>query len=182
MTGRFFPRAVKGLVRTTLSDSFSTLPRLSILPIWFSLAGKYLIACARCTQISTAVRIAIEAACDVGRRHCGDHDCADGVGRAQNDGAAAVAARWRLRTRHFCHAYPPRVGWPLGPRRKRKVLVAHFHTAGLPPRDLGPMPGGPATVDGSSGGLPSTGSVLRAAACCGRRGRGRCAAMQIWTR
>ena len=65
MTGRFFPWAVKGLVRVTLSgtSSFSTLPRLSILPIWFTLAGKYLIACARCTQISTAVRIAIEAAC-----------------------------------------------------------------------------------------------------------------------
>ena len=40
-----FSRAAKGLVRFTLSDSFRTLPRLSILPILFTLAGKRLTAC-----------------------------------------------------------------------------------------------------------------------------------------
>ena len=42
MTGRFFSRAVKGLVKFSLSDSLRTLPRLSILPILFTLAGKRL--------------------------------------------------------------------------------------------------------------------------------------------
>ena len=37
MIGRFFSRTVKGLVRFSLSDSFRTLPRLSILPILLSL-------------------------------------------------------------------------------------------------------------------------------------------------
>ena len=67
MTGLFFFGVVKGLVRDTLSDSFRTLPRLSILPILFTLAGKHLtlpvgIRIIKYVRVDGSVRLRVRAA------------------------------------------------------------------------------------------------------------------------